>query len=221
MKIYCASDLHIGYEGAHYPKIEEFFELVMDKADKLILCGDILDLWRCPIEKIKKEKKPKNAFNALQAVAEEVPTTYIWGNHDYQVEDKLKKKEFKIKAKITDDFVLDNIYYCHGWRFDVQQRFAHFLYGWLVTNFPYLYQIFFKSPYELKEEEEEYSELSKKIHKEAKDFIKKNQVDYLIMGHTHDPYGKGKLFDCGDMVDSLSYVIVENGKPRRERLSRK
>jgi hypothetical protein len=26
-----------------------------------------------------------------------------------------------------------------------------------------------------------------------------------------------KLFDCGDMIDSLSYVIIENGKPRLER----
>jgi hypothetical protein len=54
MKIYCASDLHIGYENANYPKIEEFFDIVKDNADELILCGDVFDLWRCPFELIKK-----------------------------------------------------------------------------------------------------------------------------------------------------------------------
>jgi hypothetical protein len=40
------------------------------------------------------------------------------------------------------------------------------------------------------------------------------------MGHTHDPIGNdGKLFDCGDMIDSFTYVIIENGKPRLERMS--
>ncbi|MDM7918857.1 MAG: hypothetical protein QUS12_06795 [Methanosarcina sp.] len=39
MKIYCASDFHIGYQDANYPKIKEFFELVKANAGELILCG--------------------------------------------------------------------------------------------------------------------------------------------------------------------------------------
>lgn len=220
MKIYCASDLHIGYEHTHYPSIIKFFELVSEEADKLILCGDVLDLWRCPIEQIKDKKETKAAFHAFCSITETVPTTYVWGNHDYKVEKKLKENNITIKAEITDDFILENIYFCHGWRFDVQQRFAHILYGWLVTQFPYLYQVFFKTPFQLKEKEERYAPLSQKVHDEAREFIKRKKVDYLIMGHTHDPLEDGKLFDCGDMVDSLSYVIIENGKPRPKKLPR-
>jgi len=52
MKIYCASDMHIGYERTNYPKIEEFFNIAREDADELILCGDIFDLWRYPYDKI-------------------------------------------------------------------------------------------------------------------------------------------------------------------------
>ena len=215
MKIYCASDFHIGYEHANYSKIKEFLQLVKENADQLILCGDILDLWRCPVERIKKKEPMKSTYKALISVSKDVPTKIIWGNHDYHLE-----KKVKIPIGVSDDFKSKNIYYCHGWRFDLQQRFGYFLYGWLVNRFPYLYQKFFTKPFEIKKKEKEYSELSKQIHNEARAFIKKEKVKYLIMGHTHDPLAAGKLFDCGDMIDSLSYVIIDNGKPGLKRMPR-
>ena len=94
MKIYCASDLHIGYEKTNYKKIIEFFKLAEESADKLILCGDILDLWRNPIENIKTDRKCKGAFNALRSLAESMDITYVWGNHDYKVGKKWKEAKF-------------------------------------------------------------------------------------------------------------------------------
>lgn len=73
MKIYCASDLHIGYEQANHQKIEEFFNIVKENADELILCGDVFDLWRCPFDIIKKERR--STYKALISVSKEVPTT--------------------------------------------------------------------------------------------------------------------------------------------------
>lgn len=219
MKIYCASDFHIGYEHANYPKIKELLEIVKNSADKLILCGDILDLWRTTISEIKRKEPMKSTYSALLSTAQEVPTTYVWGNHDYSV--WKSEKEIEKYMKITDDFISNNIYYCHGWRFDLQQRFGYILYGWLVARFPVLYQLFFKKPYEIKEKEEKYSIFSSAVHNEARIFIKQKKVKYLIMGHTHDPLSDGSLMDCGDMVDSLSYIIIENGKPRLEKMSRK
>jgi len=214
MKIYCASDFHIGYENSNYPKMKEFFELVKENADELVLCGDILDLWRCPIETIQSEEPMKSTYEALLLMTESVPTTIIWGNHDY----KLWKK-VSIPVRVTDSFVSNNIYYCHGWRFDLQQRLGSWLYGWLVNKFPYLYQKFFKSPFELKIKGQEYELRNRKIHEKAREFVKKEGLDYLIMGHTHEPSDSdGKLFDCGDMIDNLTYVIIENGKPRLEKM---
>ena len=145
--------------------------------------------------------------------------TYIWGNHDYKIAKVWK--EAKDLFKITDEFNSDNIYYSHGWRFDLEQRVGYWFYGWLINQFPYLYQKFFKTPFEAKKKEEKHSAMSLLIHAEAKRHIKKKKVKYLIMGHTHDPIKDGILFDCGDMVDSLSYLVIENGKPRLEKMSRK
>lgn len=214
MKIYCASDLHIGYEKANYKKIEEFFNIVKEeKPSELILCGDVFDLWRCPFDNIKKDYR--STYRALISVSKEVPTTVIWGNHDY----KLWKK-VRLPIRVTDDFVSNNVYFCHGWRFDLNQRLGHILYGWLLNEFPSLYQSFFKKPSEIKMNEMEYTALSKKVHESAKTFIEKQGLSYLVMGHTHDPVADGKLFDCGDMIDSLSYVVIDNHRvaPRLERM---
>ena len=214
MKIYCASDFHIGYKSSNYTKIKEFFEMVIKNADELVLCGDVFDLWRCPVEVIKTREPMKSSYEALIATAKEVPTTLIWGNHDYNL-----WKKVKIPIRVTDSFVSNNIYYCHGWRFDLRQRIGRLLYGRLVDQSPHLYQRLFKTPFQLKTKEDEYSMQSRKTHEKAREFIKEEGIDYLIMGHTHDPIGNdGKLFDCGDMIDSLTYVIIENGKPRLERM---
>lgn len=58
MKIYCASDMHIGYEYSNHLKIKEFFNIVKENADGLILCGDTFDLWRYPYHKILNTVKP-------------------------------------------------------------------------------------------------------------------------------------------------------------------
>ena len=216
IKVYCASDFHIGYEHTNYEKINEFFELVKEDANELILCGDIFDLWRCSIDDIRNKEVFKGTYESLISIAREVPTTIIWGNHDYRL-----WKKVRLPVRVTDYFISNNICYCHGWRFDLRQRFGHVLYGYLTDRFPFLYQKFFKHPSEIKTEEEEYKSLSKKIHKAARDFIKKQEIDYLIMGHTHDPLADDKLFDCGDMTDSLSYIIVDNGKPKLKKMARK
>jgi UDP-2,3-diacylglucosamine pyrophosphatase LpxH len=218
MIICCASDFHIGYEGTNYKKLLEFFKVMENDVDKLILCGDILDLWRSSIDEIRSNSKTRPVFEGLKSLAERMDITYIWGNHDYNISKKWK--EANDLFTITDEFKKGNMYFCHGWRFDLQQRFGYWLYGWLVDYFPKLYQIFFKKPFEIKNKEEEYNLLSQKIHAEAREFIKSEKLDYLFMGHTHSPKASSKLFDCGDLIDSLSYVIIENGKPKLERLDR-
>jgi len=104
-------------------------------------------------------------------------------------------------------------------RSEVRQRVGHLLYGRLVDQSPQLYKRIFKTPFQLKTREDEYSLHSRKTHEKAREFIKDEGIEYLIMGHTHNPIGNdGKLF-YGDMIDSFTYVIIENGKPRLERMS--
>ena len=50
------------------------------------------------------------------------------------------------------------------------------------------------------------------------EFLEKQRFNYLIMGHTHVPIADGRLFDCGDMIDHFTYVVINNGKPTLRRL---
>jgi hypothetical protein len=61
--------------------------------------------------------------------------------------------------------------------------------------------------------ENEQRRHGKKIHEKAQEFLEKQRFKYLIMGHTHVPIADVRLFDCGDMIDHFTYVVINNGKP--------
>ena len=67
--------------------------------------------------------------------------------------------------------------------------------------------------------ENEQRRHNKKIHEKAQEFLEKQRFKYLIMGHTHVPIADGRLFDCGDMIDNFTYVVIKNGKPTLEKLT--
>ena len=129
MKIFCASDLHIGYEHSNHEKILSFFDIVENQADELILCGDIFDLWRYPYHKMLNTIKPhfKDVMSHLKQTAAEVPITIIPGNHDYNLM-KLWKNYEEYNVIITDSFEKEDKYFCHGWNFDLMQRLGSFSY---------------------------------------------------------------------------------------------
>lgn len=77
MKIYCASDLHLGYPDSNYPKIKTFLNLVQQNADQLILCGDIYDLWLCEYREIASQEPMKSCHELLLQTAEMVDTIFI------------------------------------------------------------------------------------------------------------------------------------------------
>jgi predicted phosphodiesterase len=66
--------------------------------------------------------------------------------------------------------------------------------------------------------ENEQRRHNKKIHEKAQEFLEKQRFKYLIMGHTHAPIANDRLFDCGDMIDHFTYVVINNGKPTLEKL---
>jgi hypothetical protein len=55
----------------------------------------------------------------------------------------------------------------------------------------------------------EHRRHGKKTHEKAHEFLKKQRFNYLIMGHTHVPIADGRLFDCGDMIDHFTYVVIK------------
>jgi len=272
MKIIAASDFHIGYlhddpdgnlrtkyiknsrKEKHYAKLNKFYDTVRaENPDQLILCGDIYDLWRFEwkgfiddkeLERLAGNKSDfkllKGANDGLKKLVAEIPTIYIWGNHDYEV-----NKMIKMPVQYKKYIKIDNIYFCHGWRFDYTQKIASIIFRFAVKIFPSIYRWLNenspgtkklnaektkrkiarlkkdkKSPdremqNRLKSEEEEYNAHRKLIHENARRYIENKKLDYLVMGHTHFPLAKDKLFDCGDMINSFTYILIENKVPMK------
>lgn len=150
-KIFCASDLHIGYEKSNIGTIYKFLDIASKKADELILCGDVFDMWRYPITDINKDtpmsKRIIDISKSINNIAKNIPTTIIWGNHDYQLGKNIDKyRDIFSNIRITDEFFYGNMYFCHGWRFDYQQLLGSIFYSFLINRFPYIYQKLFKTP---------------------------------------------------------------------------
>jgi len=206
MKTYCISDIHIGFEHSHYKAITRLLRKARKDADELILCGDILDLWRCPLPKIKEDPVYSEAYSDLLNTMKDVSSCYIRGNHDWYIH----KTDFPFPT--ADRLRKNGILYTHGWEFDIAQRAGSFAYAWLCLRFPWIYNRFLRSPSQIRTEEDPYNRLVGAIHTEARMFVEKHGYR-VIMGHTHSPMLSDLICDCGDMVDSLSYVLIEDGIP--------
>lgn len=218
MKQFCASDMHIGYEYTNYDKVCKFLDLTKNKADKLILCGDTFDLWRYPVDRISIETMLDftEVLNCLKETAKEIPVCIIPGNHDYNLSDAWKNYKHEYPVTISNSFSHNFFYYTHGWEFDIKQRMFSFVYSHLIERFPYLYQRFFKKPAQMgRPKDDDVSFLINKINLEAREFAVENHLKYVIMGHTHVPGIFDKVINCGDFIDSCSYVVIDNqDKPK-------
>ena len=211
MNIHVASDLHIGYEHTRYNKLLNFIDIVEAKSDKLILCGDTFDLWRNTFSNMERETKlnSKQCIDRLLELSLEVPVDIIPGNHDYKLSTiwKYNKSLYKY-LRIVSPYFSKNIYYTHGWEFDILQRWGSFSYGWLVAKYPYIYQKFFRKPSEVLPLSDMQTGLSLQIHAEAEKFAIANNIRYVVMGHTHIPYCRNNVANCGDFIDSCTYINI-------------
>ena len=215
--IFCASDLHIGYENANYAKISTLFTKARREADVLYLLGDTFDLWRCPVEKINKGTMPmfERIIHELKDLAQSIDVVIVTGNHDYNLEEYWTGYQ-KFDIKITDQIVDNNILFTHGWQFDVKQRLGSFAYAWLIERFPYIYQRFFKelphSTVPIQSTNTE-TEMSRQVHDNARWYAMSKGYDRIVMGHTHVPYLAPYLVDCGDFITNNTFVIFKDNTP--------
>jgi hypothetical protein len=77
------------------------------------------------------------------------------------------------------------------------------------------------SPRKAKErgEKEKYNFFTGRVHSRASEFAEQNSI-VAVVGHTHKPWFAGDwqspvMYDDGDMVDSWTYLRIEDGEVRR------
>ena len=225
------SDIHLGTYGCHAKELLHYLNSVKPK--KLILNGDIIDIWQ-----FRKRYFPKAHLQIIKKIialaTKGTRVYYITGNHD----EKLRRfSETKMgNIHILDKLVLEldgkKAWFFHGDVFDASVQHAKWiakLGGWgydllIVLNrfINYALQAFGKEKYSL-------SKTIKNSVKRAVSFISnfettatelaiENNFDYVICGHIHQPAirtitnakGRCTYLNSGDWVENLTALEYTN-----------
>ena len=218
MKIVILSDCHIGSPEANVTKLNYFLSTI--ECDKLILAGDMFDLWDSSSENIKL--KHQDTLKILkEIITRGIKVEYLLGNHD---EDYVKYPVIELQIVPTIDFLLPNgkhVKVIHGHEFDFIYKHHYHLYktsAWVNKIMAKFIGVSFKSLSgkmtctNLKNND--YSRTVEKIHANARNELNK-KADVLIMGHTHAPEHKFnddliEFWNSGDWKVHNSYIVIED-----------
>jgi UDP-2,3-diacylglucosamine pyrophosphatase LpxH len=219
------SDVHLGTYGCHADELISYLSSIQPK--KLILNGDIIDIWQ-----FSKRYFPPSHLKVLKKIigmaSNGVEVTYITGNHDEMLR---KFSDTSIGyVSIVDKLVLDlngkKTWFFHGDVFDASIQNAK----WLAKLGGYGYDFLilinrFMNWCLTRMGREKYS-LSKRIKNSVKGAIKyvndfektaadlaiENGYDYVVCGHIHQPKkelyenknGACTYLNSGDWVENLT-----------------
>ncbi|WP_242204284.1 UDP-2,3-diacylglucosamine diphosphatase [Aestuariivivens insulae] len=225
VEIAVISDIHLGTYGCHAKDLLSYLNSIEPK--KLILNGDIIDVWQ-----FTKRYFPKSHLKVIKKLIDlasrGVEIIYITGNHD----EMLRKFAGTTigNISIVNKMVLEvdgkKAWLLHGDVFDVSIQNAK----WIAKLGSYGYNILtllnrFANWYLEKRGKERYS-LSKKIKNSVKSAVKyindyetvitdlaiENGYDYVICGHIHQPkmeykenkHGRTLYLNSGDWVENFT-----------------
>lgn len=225
VEIAVISDVHLGTYGCHAKHLSTYLNSIQPK--KLILNGDIIDIWQ-----FSKRYFPKSHLRVLKKIidmaAEGVEVIYITGNHDEMLR---KFSDTTIgNISIVDKIVLNldgkKAWFFHGDVFDMSIQNAK----WLAKLGGYGYDILILLNRLINwclelVGKEKYS-LSKKIKNSVKSALKyvndfekvaadlaiENGYDYVVCGHIHQPKmliqenknGKTTYLNSGDWIENFT-----------------
>ena len=219
------SDVHLGTFGCHAKELYSYLNSIDPK--KLILNGDIIDVWQ-----FNKRYFPKSHMQVIKKImdmaSDGVEVIYITGNHDEMLR-RFSDSTFG-NFSIVDKYVTElngkSAWFFHGDIFDVSIQNAK----WLAKLGGYGYDFLILINQVLnwglaKMGREKYS-VSKRIKNGVKSAVKyvndfetvaidlaiEQGYDYVICGHIHQPkmlikenkYGRTMYLNSGDWVENFT-----------------
>lgn len=225
VEIAVISDVHLGTFGCHAKQLLTYLNSIEPK--KLILNGDIIDIWQ-----FKKRYFPKSHLSVIKKImdfaADGTEVIYITGNHDEMLR---KFTDTSIgNISIVNKLVLKldgkKAWFFHGDVFDISIQNAKWLAklgGWGYDILILLNRTF---NWVLEQMGKEKYSLSNRIKNSVKGAIKyiqdfetvaadlaiENGYDYVICGHIHQPKmlvmenknGKTTYLNSGDWVENFT-----------------
>ena len=233
VEVVVLSDIHLGTIGCRADELLKYLNSIQPK--KLILNGDIVDIWQ-----FKKRYWPKSHMRIIKHItsllSKGVPVYYVTGNHD----ELLRKFEgFTLgKLQIVNKLVLNlngkKAWVFHGDVFDVTMQYAKWLTKLGSIGYDLLIMINSVVNYFAKLMGREKVSLSRKIKNSVKSAVKyinsfeqtaadiaiDKGYDYVICGHIHHPEykeitsknGSTVYLNSGDWIESLSALEYNKGE---------
>lgn len=227
------SDVHLGTYGCHAKELLRYLKSIKPK--KIILNGDIIDIWN-----FKKQYWPKEHMQIIKyltkKIAKGTPVIYITGNHDETLRKfaGFKMSNFTITNKLLLDLNGEKAWIFHGDVFDVTMKHSK----WLAKLGGKGYDLLILLNRFINKISEKFGRgkisLSKKIKDNVKSAVKfindfeqvaadlaiDNNYKYVICGHIHQPIikeisnSKGSVtyLNSGDWVENLSALEYNEGK---------
>ena len=217
------SDAHLGTYGCHAEDLLRYLKSIKPK--RLILNGDIIDMWQ-----FSKRYWPKSHMQIVKHITglltKGTEIIYITGNHD----EMLRKfvgfnlGSFSIENKVVLNLDGKKVWIFHGDVFDVTMQYSKWLAKLGAIGYDTLIHLNTLVNFCLKMIGKGKISLSKKIKDSVKSAIKfindfentaadiaiSNDYDYVICGHIHHPQMKKVITEKGEVMYLNSGDWVEN-----------
>jgi UDP-2,3-diacylglucosamine pyrophosphatase LpxH len=227
------SDIHLGTYGCHAAELLNYMKSIKPK--KVILNGDIIDIWQ-----FKKSYWPKEHMlvikHIIKWITDDVEIYYITGNHDEMLRKfvDFKINSFKIVNKVVIELNNKKAWFFHGDVFDVTMQHSK----WITKLGAHGYDLLILLNSVVNKISSFLGKgkisLSKKIKNSVKSAVKyinnfeqtvvdiaiENNFDYVVCGHIHQPKmeyfkmdSKGVTYlNSGDWIENLTALEYHKSK---------
>ncbi len=217
------SDVHLGTYGCRAKELLKYLKSI--KPNKVILNGDIIDIWQ-----FKKRYWPKAHMKVVKHIiglmSKGVDVTYVTGNHD----EMLRKFEgfelgsLRIVNKVSLDLDGKKAWIFHGDVFDVTMQHSAWIARLGAIGYDLLILINSFVNYISEKMGRGRISLSKKVKNSVKSAVKfinhfeqmvtdlaaENDYAYVVCGHIHHPAKEIYQTDNGDVMYLNSGDWIEN-----------
>ncbi|WP_316735333.1 UDP-2,3-diacylglucosamine diphosphatase [Pedobacter aquatilis] len=219
------SDVHLGTYGCHAKELLKYLKSIKPK--KLILNGDIIDIWQFS-KSYWPESHMKVIRKLMKFVSEGVEVHYLTGNHDEMLRkfDGMEMGSFHLSNKLVMELDGKKAWFFHGDVFDVTMQHSKWLAKMGAIGYDTLILINSFVNWFLNILGREKMSFSKKIKAKFKDAVKfinsfeqvaaelaiEKGYHYVVCGHIHQPEkreiagenGTVTYLNSGDWVESLT-----------------
>lgn len=233
VEVVVISDIHLGTYGCHAEELLTYLKSIKPK--KIILNGDIIDIWQ-----FSKSYWPESHMRVIKHItgllAKQVKVYYVTGNHDEMLRKFVgfKMGSLKIVNKVVLKLDGKKAWIFHGDVFDVTMQNSKWLARLGAVGYDTLILINRMFNHISEKMGRGKLSLSKKIKNSVKSAVKfindfeqtaadiaiSNGYHYVVCGHIHHPEikmiktqeGKVTYLNSGDWVENLTALEYHAGE---------